>query len=320
MWFLEVGSVGTAGVGDYLLFFAACLVGAFGGIFVKEYDKRTEKIQNSTSSFNLLLSICSIVYYLILGLIATGGHFVYNGDTAWYAVFRSVGTVTGYIGYLQAVKYGPLFLSSIISRMGLLIPIVGSWILYGDALSVWKIIGAVLLFAALALFNGKGEGGTQKTTPRFWFYVMLSFTGNGVEAFALKIQQTEQQEAYLNEFLFYSSLIVAVAFFVIFFLALPSREGDTVPEEKKSKCKYYFALCMVGAVWVVLYTLGNSLYTWLSSGIVNQFPPVFFYMAPTGIDILFVFLISRFLYHEKFTLKQYIGCLAATAGLILVNF
>ncbi len=314
-------------VGTYLLYFSGCLIGTVGGIAVKQYGKKTADIRNATNSFNLIFAVISLVYFAVTGFIGSGGLTI-NYPTLGYALFRSVGEVIGMFGYLQAVRYGSLLLSIVISRMGMLLPVVYSLIFYEDTLTVCMTIGAVLLVAALVLFNKYGED-DRRTSPRFWVYVSLSFTGNGITMIAMKVQQKELHGLYKSEFLFFSMIIVTLVFLVMFLLRPPVREGRVasggVPakaDEKtpKERLRAFSSVFFAGFFWLFLYAITNASSNFISTTVINDLPVVFFYFASTGIGIFLSFIVARFLFRERLSLLQYLGCVMAAAGLILLNF
>ncbi len=329
MGFLLSAEGADANIGTYLIYIINCVIGAVGGICVKQHDKKTADIRGGTHSFNMILALVSLVEFAVTGLIATGG-FTMHGPTLGYAVMRGVAYIVGMIGYLEAVRHGPLLLSIIISRMGLAIPMIVSIFLYDERLSVLMVVGVALLFLALFLFNKKddsGEGGGTSTI--FWIFVTLSAVGNGIEGLATKMQQeatkAEFGEACFNsELLFLSTLLEAVIFLVLTLIRPPRRvsaSGELVPlpESKSARVREFFALSSVGIVWVVLYALSNATNAFVGSLVISKLPVIFYFMASTGISILLTFLISRFIYREKLRPAQYIGVAIAVVGLILLN-
>ena len=52
---------------------------------------------------------------------------------------------------------------------------------------------------------------------------------------------------------------------------------------------------------------------------VGYLPTAFYFMANTGFSILIAFAIARFIFREKLRPAQYVGCVIAVVGLILLN-
>ncbi len=329
MSFLLAAEEANANIGTYLFYIINCVIGAAGGICVKQHDKKTTDIRGGTHSFNMILALVSLVEFALTGLLSTGT-FTLHGPTLWYAVMRGIAYVVGMIGYLEAVRHGPLLLSIIISRMGLAIPMIVSIFLYDEALTVLMVVGVVLLFLALFLFNKK-EGSSESggTSLLFWIAVTFSAVGNGIEGLATKMQQEATklefgEACYESELLFFSTLLEAVVFLVLTLVQPPRRvdaSGELVPlpEGKKARVREFFALSSVGIGWVALYALSNATSAYIGARVISKLPVIFYFMASTGISILMTFVISRFLYREKLRPLQYLGVVVAAIGLVLIN-
>lgn len=308
--------------GIYLLYVLNCLLVASGGIFLKQFDKKTANVRNSSNAFNLTMSVISMLVFFITGLFESGG-FSFDATTVKYAVFYALGFVLGMTGQVLSIRYGPLLISIIISRMGALIPMFYSIFAYGDEFSIFMILGTITLFVALALFNMQTKQPEQaqprKKIPfRFWIFALMSGTGNGIVMLATKIHQIEMADTHKSDLLFLGMLIVSAVFLILVLVQPPKQEQATLKEGEKQP--NVLQLFFLGVMWTVFYAVSNALVNFISASIVNKLPAVFFFMASTGFNVLFTFLIARFLYREKLNVFQYVGCIAATAGLILLNF
>lgn len=336
------GIPGTAGTAPqptvfaFLFFFGSILIGSSGSIWVKRHAKRTVDIHNSANSFNLLLVLFETLFFLVASFIVAAIHgtpsFTLHGGTLLCAAIRAVAYVLGMLGYLMAVRHGPLLLTVVILRMGLAIPILLSAIIWpeGNKISWYMYIGMVLMIVALILFNKKdGESGQplSKTTPVFWFWVLVGAVGNGMEGFAIKLLETEYQgQGSLENCLFYASILQVIVFGVIMLVRPPQRTGvgaDGVALPATEKPHYdlrsLLAITFVGGVWILGYAITNATSFYTGGLMVTYLPTVFYFMANTGFSILIAFAIARFIFREKLRPMQYIGVVVAVVGLILLN-
>lgn len=309
--------------GYYLLLLLSSCMASAGGICVKQYDLRAGKIRNSNYVFNLLLSLVSILCFLLTGVLGSGG-LVFRFDTFGYAVLRAVGYILGSIGYLAAVHTGPLLLSEVISKMGNLIPILFSIFFLGEKVTVLTVCGAALLFLALILFNNRGQKNVRPVGGRFWFFVFLSFFGNGIAMLATKIQQFYQPDQYKSEILFYSMVIVSLFFLgavLIFPPKAPEGAISAAPEKKAHTGRYagFFPLFFTGSIFAVLYGILNAGGNYIGTSVISHLPAIVYYMISTGLGILLSFLVARGIYREKLGWLQYVGCALSAVGLFLLT-
>ena len=293
----------------YLLCFIKSCFSASAGMFVKKYDKKAESITQSAVAFNLMLAVFSLVYYFCTGITEESG-VAYKSCVIGYAMLRAVGYVLGSFGYLMAVHTGPLFITIVISELGALIPILYSIFVYQEAVQVQMILGMLLTFAALFVFNKKGKINTgMRKGYRLW--VLMSFSGNGIAMLASKAQQHAQPGLYKSSMLFWSTLGIVVIFGIMA-LINPPRYKDTV------KPSALPALC-VGIGWTALYTLSNASVNYLGTITVSKLPAIVYFMISTGFSIVLSFLMARFIFKEKLTKQQYMGCAMALVALCLLT-
>ena len=328
----------------FLFFFASILIGSSGSIWVKRHANATRDIHNSTNSFNVLLVLFETVFFLVasivVGLINTDvSTFSWDFGTIICAVIRAVAYVLGMVGYLMAVRHGPLLLTVVILRMGLAIPILLSALIWPDGNKVtwYNAIGMALMIVALVLFNKKetDEKQAARTTPAFWFWALIGAVGNGMEGFAVKLLETEYQVfdevsgdliggGSLENCLFYAS-ILQVMFFLAILFAWPTQRtavgenGLPVAPKERPSMKAMLTAGLVGGGWIIGYAITNATSFYTGSLMVGYLPTAFYFMANTGCSILIAFTIARFIFREKLRPAQYIGCVIAVIGLILLN-
>ena len=325
----------------YIFFVISMVIGASGSIFVKRHAGRTKDIYQSANSFNFLLVLFEMTFFLVASIVVAGisgkAAFVMNTATLVCALLRAVCYVLGMLGFLMAVRHGPLLLAVIICRVGLVIPILLSAVFWPDTNTVrwYMAIGICLLFLALALFNKKEGTGAplSKTTPAFWFWAITGAIGNGTEGFAIKLlenwygdKSVVTETASLENCLFYASILQLIIFAVILLVRPPQRTGvgeDGVALPATEKPRYtlssFFAITFLGAGWILGYALTNATSFYTSSLTIEYLPVVFYFMANTGFSILFAFLIARFIFRERLRPLQYVGVVVAVVGMILLN-
>ena len=327
----------------FLFFFGSILIGSSGSIWVKRHANRTADVYNSTHSFNVLLVLFETLFFLVASIVVGVLNpdvttFSWDTGTIVCAVIRSVAYVLGMVGYLMAVRHGPLLLTVVVLRMGLAIPILLSAVIWpeGNTVTWYNTIGMVLMIAALVLFNKKNEDkATMRTTPKFWFWVLIGSIGNGMEGFAVKLLETEYQTfdkvtgellsgGSLENCLFYASILQVVFFLLILFACPPQRtavgeDGLPVAPKARPAMKTMLIASFIGGGWILGYAVTNATSFYTGSLMVGYLPTAFYFMANTGFSILIAFAIARFIFREKLRPAQYIGCVIAVIGLILLN-
>lgn len=293
---------------DYVFCFIASAFNAANGIFIKQYQKGTEKIRNADYVFNFIISVIAATFYAVTGLFSDG--ISLRVEFIPYSMLYALCYVIGTVGYLGAVARGSLLITVIMGQMGCLIPIVFSIIVYGDKPTVATAIGMLLLFVALLLFYMQKNGNDVKNKRSFWPFAIMCFFGNGGAMLAVKMQQHDYPGEQQSAFLFWGIIFAAAMFFITVLIKQP----------KVISCGESTALKCISSstVWAILYGAFNATVNFINAQIISRLPTVAFYMCGMGFGILLSFIIARSIYREKLLPHQYIGCFVATVGLILL--
>jgi drug/metabolite transporter (DMT)-like permease len=124
-----------------------------------------------------------------------------------------------YIAALTAQKCG-IAVTSIAGKMSMVVPITMSFWLYGDKITIVKVIGILLALTAVVLSSIRKENKTENTTATagkwLWILPVLLFAGSGVVDSSISISQhyfiDEKNQDIFMAFLFGSAgLIGAIA-------------------------------------------------------------------------------------------------------------
>ena len=140
-----------------------------------------------------------------------------------------------YIAALTAQKCG-IAVTSIAGKMSMVVPIIMSFWLYGDKITIIKVIGILLALTAVVLSSIRKENKTESTTATvskwLWILPVLLFAGSGIVDSSISISQhyyiDEKNQDIFMAFLFGSAgLIGAIA-------SIYKRYKDGVRVEMKS--------------------------------------------------------------------------------------
>ena len=319
----------------YLFFFGGILIGSLGSIWVKSHAKKTADIYNSAYSFNLMLVIFETFFFLIATFIAGGVNasaatFPTDTWTLICSVMRAVCYIFGMLGYIMAVRHGPLLLTVLMCRIGLILPIILLHIIWpeGNPIDWYMYLGIMLVIIALLMFNKKetGKKTSAGTSPKFWFWAVMACLGNGMEGFSIRLldlksaTETEPLECTL----FYASIIELIVFLVWFFIKPPVKtsigeDGVAVESKVRPSLSSMIKVSLIGAGWMVCYSITNATSFYTGGKMSGYLPTVFYFMASTGTSVLLSFIYARFIFKEKLRPVQYAGVVVAVIGLILLN-
>lgn len=166
----------------------------------KQYAKRG----GHALSFNINKAASGAVLFLIWGLMSG---FSLHGPTVLFGLsYGLVLCLSMHTGF-QALRIGPLALSSMMGSFSLIVPFLVGVICLNESVTVFKIFGLILLLTSIFLINVKKEGRFSK---RWLLYAVITLLANGICSVVQKIHQLQFPTLYRTEFMFWALLCVSV--------------------------------------------------------------------------------------------------------------
>ena len=173
---------------------------------VKLYNKNN----GSSAVFNFLKTVAALVIFVLMALKGFELHI----PTIYYSVgFSLFLSVSMYCGY-KALCLGPMSITSLLVSLSLVIPSIYGIAFCDEEMTFVKVIGFVLLFTALVLFNIKKTEEDRKTSGKWLFYVAMTFLTNGGCSVIQKIHQQNYTGKYCNEFMMFAMFVAGIIFLI----------------------------------------------------------------------------------------------------------
>ncbi len=189
----------------YLFLIGAVLTNALSSVLSASFSRKSDEYRNSESFFNAIYAFSACITWLILFLI--------NPSFDWGVVLYAFGFgafyVCGTTGYINALKTGPIMLTSLFISLSLIGVTIWGFFFWNTSFSLLVGIGLVLVAIAiyLCLNKGKQENSAEEEHPislKWLFFVVLGFVGNA----GCTIVQRNQQIAYNGQ---HAELLMVIA-------------------------------------------------------------------------------------------------------------
>lgn len=220
-----------------------------------------------------------------------------------YALGFALSYGTAVTASLASIRLGSLSLTSLITSYSLLIPTLYGLFFLGEEVSLPFLFGLALLLISLFLVNGK-KGTRGRITLPWMVAVSLAFLGNGICSTVQTAQQKAFFGAYKSETMLFALLLV---FFAMLALSLFYERGDITYSLRRGG--WYAGLCGV------LNGACNFLVMLLSV----RMPASLMFPVISAGGILLTCLVSRFLYRERLSGRQYLAILLGAASVALMS-
>ncbi len=227
-----------------------------------------------------------------------------NFGMIWYAALFGLFSASFQIFYALALKSGPFSATCMLINLGMVIPVVFSFFVFHEKITIIRVVGVILCLLALFL-NTKNDG--KKIHLKWLVYVALAFCSTGGVSTMQKVFAKSQFAGSLETFIF---LGYTVAFLITLFIISVQRatgqERNFKINKKTMTCVLAIAACL-GAFQYVS-TFANS---FIDAIVLNP--------SISGLATIFQMVSARIIFKEKFTVKQICSICIGIVAILLIS-
>lgn len=279
----------------YFLIVMNTFAGLAEGIFIKKYNS---KHIHGGFIFTAIVSLFAMMFCII----RAGGRFVVVPEIVPYAVIAGILYCVASILTYFALSCGSFALSMLVLSYSLVFTIGYGVFFLHESVTVFSIIGFVLL--VISLFLTRKDGISGKVSAKWLVYIVISVVGSGMYSVVTRMQQIHFNEVYNNEFLAISFGLSAVILFVFGIFI----DGKNMKEIVKYAVPYAMGAGLINGLRNVL------------SLLICTFLPISVSSATgSGMKIVISFFVSYLLFKETFLKRQIVGVGVGAAALVLLN-
>ena len=299
---------------DYVIISLAVLCFAAQFAFTKCYEGAVKQTLTTTLIMLVLTSISGMMLYLIIG----GFQVQYSSVSLIWAALLAIVMIPYYTVGIKVISLGSLAIYSMFMMLGgMLVPFFYGIIFLHEEISLFKILGTILMsvFIVLqAVFTDNGEKNGEKGNKYLFFALcLLIFFLNGLTGVIAKAHQISAGAIDEVSFTVISCGLNSVFSLVLFIIVSLKNTREKVTEAKSTlKLKPIIIMALIG---MAAYT-GNFLHLKAANNVPAsvQFPLV------SGGVILISALASVFIFREKISKKEWISVIGAFLSTILFAF
>ena len=207
---------------------------------------------------------------------------------------------------VKAMGTGPVSITTLIGNSSLLISIGVSYIVWGESVTSWDLVGLLMLCTGIVLANYKKEN--EQYNPKWKFFVVGFFVFAAAVGLVFKAFGKTACSEQTNSMMLVSSVVM-----IGFYLILSLRTGGIKPEITGVMRSKKFLL--ISGCAGVLSCLHNRLNIMLSSKI----DAIIFFPSFNGGVIILSSILSVLIYGEKLTRRQVVGICLGIAAVIVIG-
>lgn len=267
------------------------------GMVVRRYGR---KYGDGGMMFNAILCLFSAVFFV---LTDTGG-LIFTKELVMYGIIGCILFAAGFYGAYLALQTGSFGMTRLIISFSGLISIFYGIIFLHEQASLLKWIAIALVFVSSFVMKYQ-KNGDKDFSWKWLILVLITAISNGFIAVVQRIQQLRFEHAYDNEFMIISLIGAAV---ILAIMGIIKEKDNFLPTLKK------------GSIYGVFAGMLNGATNFLNLLIIAEFQLSGATPIRTGVGLATGFLISIFIYKEKFRKIQLLGALIAIVALVLFKY
>lgn len=244
--------------------------------------------------------------FAMLFFIFTSTEFVFDAAVIPYSLgFGLSYAVSMIFGYL-AIASGSASLSALINSYSLMIPAFYGLIFLSEPMGKFFIPGLTLLLISIFLINKKTDNESSTFTPKWIFFVVMSFIGGGMCSVTQKMQQVAFDGKYKNEFMIAALLFVLIVNIVF-----------AIIKERQNIKLYLKKGWYLGPVCGIMNGIVN-LFVMILTTELKMSASVMFPVIGAG-SLIITYIFYRFMFKEVLTKPQLAGFIIGIISVLLLN-
>lgn len=253
---------------------------------------------------NLMDSTAAMIFLVLWGLIEGGLHF--SPYTIGFGILFGIVTNLGALFNIKALRNGPMCFTVLICSSSMIITAISGHFLWGQDLTIFKIVGILFMLLSVAFAIDYKQGG--KSSLKWLLFCLLNVCCNAGVGI---MQGFQQKSEYANELTPF--LIVAFLVSVLVSLCCTSYSVKVKKETLTISLKSGTMLALFGTVGFTI-ALTNVVNLWLQS----QLPTAIFFPVNNGSVVMLESIVAFVLFHERIRKLQVAGLILGIAAILLL--
>ena len=245
------------------------------------------------------------------------------------SALAGMGTAFFVVSWLLSVRSGAYMMVEVFLLVGVVVPILPCYFIFGDTVNVWQIIGIVILMVAVFIMCTYNSSIKGKMSLKSILLLLLCGFSNGVADFSQALFQKLSAngeavgdawgsraiiEGATNEsFQFYTYVFAAITLLITYLIVRNSdKKSGNAPRSPMAVIKpiWYFVLIMA------VCQFANSFFKTEAAGYLD---PVYLYPLNQGCSVVLCLLMSVFIFKEKINAKCIAGICLSFVALLMIN-
>lgn len=291
----------------YLLLAVALLAGITKGYCGKRTSSYMNGFRDSIFSNTIRMAFCVGIGLLLIFFSGDMAQLRPTAGLLCLGALSGVFTAVFVVTWLVAVKKSAYMMLDVFLMLGVLVPLIGSRLLFGEPIRLTQWLGLAVLVVATLLMCSYNNSIKEKITPIGLVLLVLSGAANGIVDLLQKVFVKTLPDCPASVFNFYTYIFAGLSLLLCYGLTAKT-DAPAVPRELKTVMGYVLvmAVCL----------FANSYFKTLAA---QRLPSILLYPLNQGASLILSTAMAAVLFREKVTVKAVLGIVTAFAGLLIIN-
>ncbi len=285
----------------YIYLILSVFLSASSSIFGKMFNRKNDTQKDATVFYNFFLMISVSLGWGILYAI----DYSFDADVLLYSVLFAGCYIVCNIGIINALKYGPIMLTTLLIGLSLIVTTVWGFIFWDAQVTPLVILGLLLVIAAISLCLYSKEKESKRISVKWLIYVSLAFFGNAGCSITQRTQQVQYGGQHGSMLMLFATGFSALTYLFIY---LRSDRRDT---PKMLKTSWWIPVC------AGLFNVALNMFVMLMA-VTDLSPNLIYPMISVG-GLAIVTVFSLGIFKEKMRWWQWVGVTVGAVAVALLS-
>lgn len=296
----------------YVYLLLSNLAGACKGFCGKKVSSFVKGTKDAVLSNIIRMVLCMVIGFGMLAFTTGISSLKIGATTLWITVLSGVSTSFFVVLWLISVKKSAYVMLDVFLMLGILVPTVSTFFLYGEKIRPNQIVGFGILLLATVIMCSYNNSIKTKMSVTSFVILILCGVANGITDLSQKLFVHEVTDVNVSVFNFYTYLFSAATLLIIYVILSLTGKENADGEGKERALGKMSAYITVMAACLFL----NSYFKTMAAITV---PSAVLYPCTQGIALVLSTLMSAVFFKERLTLKCILGVIITFIGLLVIN-
>ena len=292
----------------YLFLAIALLAGATKGYCGKMTSGYVNEYKDAMLANTIRMVFCVLIGFIMTVVQSRIGALRIDMTTAWIAVLSGVTSSVFVVSWLVSVKKGAYMMMDVFLMLGVIVPLIGSSISFGESIRPIQWLGLAVLMVAVLIMCSYSNSIKGKMNISSLILLIVCGVSCGLSDFSQKLFVEHTSTISVAVFNFYTYVVSAAVLFIFYLIFSKKENSDAAPTD----LKHIFGYILVMSICL----FANSYFQTKAAG---YLPSAQLYPLSKGAALILSSLMSAILFGERLTLKCIIGMILSFAALLIIN-